>query len=114
MEVVLRNRRFIVERNEVETLLKSAHIEEEPQASYFIVVEGRELPVKKALKRVLGEKGISLTLLEFTSQDAVRIFKRLGFEVVKRGKGNIMEFAGAIKGGGNAVEDKEKLYEGFA
>ena len=42
----------------------------------------------------------------------MRVFKRFGFEIVKRKREDILKFAGAIKAGGNAVEDKRKLYEG--
>ena len=111
MEVVLRKKGFKVEKEEVERLLKDVRIEDDPQAAYYVVIGERELPVKKALGKVLEAKGTGLTLLDFTTQDAVRVFRRLGFEIVRRGKKNILEFAGAIKAGGNAVEDKRKLYE---
>ena len=113
MEVVLRKKGFEVEKKEVEELLRDASIEDDPQATYYVVIEGREIPAKKALGKVLEAKGTGLTLLDFTTQDAVRIFRRLGFEIVRRGKKDILRFAGAIKAGGNAVEDKRKLYEGF-
>ena len=112
MEVVLRKKGFKVEKEEVERLLKDVRIEDDPQAAYYVVVEGRELPAKKALGKVLEAKGTGLTLLDFTTQDAVRVFRRLGFEIVRRGKKDILKFAGAIKAGGNAVEDKKRLYEG--
>ena len=112
MEVVLRKKGFKIERKDVEKVLEGVRVESNSQTHYYVVVNGRELPVKKALWKVLKEKGVGLTLLDFTTQDAVRIFKRLGFDVVKRGKWNLLRFAGAIKGGGNAVEDKKRLYEG--
>ncbi len=112
MKVMLRKKGFEVEKEEVEEFLRDVSIEDDPQATYYVVVEGRELPAKKALGKVLEAKGTGLTLLDFTTQDAVRIFRRLGFEIVKRGKKDILKFAGAIKAGGNAVEDKRKLYEG--
>ena len=112
MEVVLRKKGFELEKEEVEKILKDVHVEDDPQATYYVVIGGRELPAKKALGRVLEAKGTGLTLLDFTTQDAVRIFRRLGFEIVRRGKKDILEFAGAIKAGGNAVEDKRRLYEG--
>ena len=112
MEVVLRKKGFKVEKEEVERLLKDVRIEDDPQATYYVVIGERELPVKKALGKVLEAKGTGLTLLDFTTQDAVRVFRRLGFEIVRRGKKDILKFAGAIKAGGNAVEDKKRLYEG--
>ena len=112
MEVVLRKKGFELEKEEVEKLLKDVHVEDDPQATYYVVIGGKELPAKKALGKVLEAKGTGLTLLDFTTQDAVRIFRRLGFEIVRRGKKSILEFAGAIKAGGNAVEDKRRLYEG--
>ncbi len=111
MEVVLRKQGFKVEKEEIEKLLGSVQIEEDPQATYYVIVGRRELPVKKALEKVLENKGVNLSLLDFTTQDAVSIFKRLGLDLVRKGKGNILKFAGSIKAGGNAVEDKRKLYE---
>ena len=112
MEVVLRRKGFKMKKEEVEKLLNDISIEDDSQATYYVVIGGKELPAKRALLKILEAKGTGLTLLDFTTQDAVRIFRRLGFEVVKKGKKNILKFAGAIKAGGNAVEDKRKLYEG--
>ena len=111
MQVVLRRKGFEVEKEEVEELLRNTSIEEDPQATYYVVIGERELPAKKALGKVLEAKETGLTLLDFTTRDAVRIFRRLGFKIVKKGKESILKFAGAIKAGGNAVEDKRKLYE---
>ncbi len=110
MEVTLRRVGFELDRREVEDILSKA--QESGKASYYVIVKGKEIPVKRALGKVLKEKGISLTLLDYTTQDAVRIFRRLGFDVVRRGKSDIMRFAGAIGGSGNSVEDKGKIYEG--
>ena len=107
----LRGRTFELSRQEVERSLKGLKSELNNQASYYVLVGKKELPVKKALEIVLKNKGLDLSLLDFTTQDAVRIFKKLGFDVIRRGKGNILSLAGAIKGGGNAVEDEERLYE---
>jgi len=56
-----------------------------------------------------------LTKLDFTTQDAVRIFRKLGFEVLTKGrKGKALDdLIGVIKEGEgfNAVEDKARLYE---
>ncbi|EDP76404.1 hypothetical protein HG1285_02318 [Hydrogenivirga sp. 128-5-R1-1] len=110
MEVTLRRVDFKLDRREVEDILSEA--QESGKASYYVIVKGKEIPVKRALEKVLRAKGIGLTLLDYTTQDAVRIFRRLGFDVVRRGKSDIMRFAGAIRGNGNSVEDKEKIYEG--
>jgi len=85
-------------------------------AKYFVVINGVEVPVKPALMELLRRKGINLTLLDFTTQDAIRIFRKLGLEIVIKGvnkKRELLKFAGAIKGGKDmdAVRDKEELYE---
>ena len=109
MEITLRRTDFELDKREVEDILSG--VNEPGKASYYVIVKGKEIPVKRALEKVLKAKGISLTLLDYTTQDAIRIFRRLGFDVVRRGKADIMRFAGAIRGDGNSVEDKEKIYE---
>ena len=109
---VLRGKAFMLDSNEVRKLLAKARTERK-KTKYYVVIGRRELSVKCALEKVLKRKGIDLTLMDFTTQDAVRIFRKLGFPIVRRGRKEILRFAGAIKGGKDldAVEDKRKIYD---
>ncbi|WP_461828972.1 hypothetical protein [Aquifex sp.] len=113
MRFKLRDRSFELSRKEVTEILSGKNYEQNG-SRYFIELEGKYIPAKEALYRILKSKGIKLTKLDFTTQDAVRIFRRLGFEVVVKGKRKktLDDLVGVIKGGGdfNAVEDKVKLY----
>jgi len=110
----LRGKDFEVSREEVIEILKAKSFEQYG-SNYFVEVEGKHVPIKEALYEILKSKGIGLTKLDFTTQDAVRIFRKLGFEVLTKGrKGKAVDdLIGVIKEGEsfNAVEDKAKLYE---
>ena len=66
--------------------------------------------IREGLYEILKSKGINLTKLDFTTQDAVRIFRRLGFEIVVKGKKKkaLDDFVGVIKEGDsfNAVMEQ--------
>jgi len=110
----LRGKGFDVSREEVVKILKDKSFEQYG-SNYFVEVGGKHVPVKEALYEILKSKGISLTKLDFTTQDAVRIFRKLGFEVLTKGrKGKSLDdLIGVIKEGEsfNAVEDKARLYK---
>jgi len=110
----LRGKGFEVSREEVVQILKNKSFEQYG-SNYFVEVEGKHIPLKEALYEILKSKGIGLTKLDFTTQDAVRIFRKLGFEVLTKGrKGKALDdLIGVIKEGEsfNAVEDKARLYE---
>ena len=79
---------------------------------YFVVVGKRKVPVKSALESIVKAKGIDLTVLDFTTQDAVRILRKLGFPIVK-GKCRreaLRGYIGALSMEGDAVKDKGKAY----
>jgi len=110
----LRGRNFELSKDEVIQILKNKSFEQYG-SNYVIEIEGKHFPVKEALYEILKSKGIGLTKLDFTTQDAVRIFRKLGFEVLTKGrKGKALDdLIGVIKEGEgfNAVEDKARLYE---
>jgi len=110
----LRGKEFELSREKVMEILKDKSFEQNG-SRYFIELEGRYIPIKEALNEVLKSEEIGLTKLDFTTQDAVRIFRKLGFEIFLKGKREkaLDDLVGAIKEGGNfdAVEDKMRLYE---
>ena len=57
-------------------------VEPEPargNAKYFVVINGREYPLKQVFALATG-----LPRIAFTSMDAYRVLSRLGFEIVER------------------------------
>lgn len=114
MRFKLRDRSFELTKEEAIKVLKGESYEQNG-SRYFIEIEGKYIPVKEALYEILKRKGIKLTKLDFTTQDAVRIFRKLGFEIVVKGKKkkSLEGLIGVIKEGENfnAVEDKKRLYE---
>ena len=114
VEVKLRGRNLKLSLQDLTDLQIEGVEWETKSGDYFVVIDGKEIPAKRALYSILRKKGIDLTLLDFTTQDAVRIFRKLGVPiVVKSKKQNLLQFAGAIKEGEklDAVEDKKNAYE---
>jgi len=110
----LRGKEFELSKKEAEQVLKGKNYKQN-RSRYFVEVEGRYIPVKESLHEILRNRNIGLTKLDFTTQDAVRIFRKLGFEVLTKGrKGKALDdLVGVIKEGEgfDAVEDKARLYE---
>jgi len=83
--------------------------------SYYALVGARKIPVKNLIYEVLQQKGYNITLLDFTTQDAVRILRKLGVEIIEKVKmgtaSNLLKFAGTISLGGDAVKDERELYK---
>ena len=83
--------------------------------SYYALVGARKIPVKNLIYEVLQQKGYNITLLDFTTQDAVRILRKLGVEIIEKVKmgtaSNLLKFAGTISLGGDAVKDERDLYK---
>ncbi|MCS7215257.1 MAG: hypothetical protein RMI30_01955 [Thermodesulfovibrio sp.] len=114
---ILRGKKIEISRDDiVKTLLnyKEETYPQKGQASiYYIVVDGKLIPIKKALLSVLEDLGYDFTILDFVTQDAVRIFRAMGFQIIV-GKGNkdlLKSFIGTLNLGGNAIEDKKNIYE---
>jgi len=113
VQVKLRGKRFQISVQDLKGL-NFDNLETRKGGEYYVLIEDKEIPIKRALYSILKKKGIDLTLLDFTTQDAVRVFRKLELPiVVKSKKNNLLRFAGAIKEGKNlnAVEDKGKAYE---
>jgi uncharacterized protein (DUF433 family) len=83
--------------------------------NYYACINGKRIPVKNLLYEVLKEKGYDVTLLDFTTQDAVRILRKLGVEILEeREIGTakaLLKFAGTLSIGGDALEDERRLCE---
>ncbi len=84
-------------------------------SSYFALVGGRKIPVKNLVYQVLQKKGYNITLLDFTTQDAVRILRKLGVEISDKSNlgtaSDLLKFAGVMSLGGDAVKQEMDLYK---
>ncbi len=121
INVTLRGRKFEISKSDVYSILstspdKHAGNRRGKAPEYFVVIGEKKIPIKDALKRIMDEKGIGLTVLDVTTKDAVGLFRRLNFPiVVERGskglKSDIMRYAGMFAFEGSSVEDKRGLYD---
>jgi 5-methylcytosine-specific restriction protein B len=69
---VIRGNTYRLTRDDVIENIKGIH--PEPIRKHYVEISGARYPIKQALAQVLG-----LAVIDFTSQDAYRIFRRLGF-----------------------------------
>lgn len=67
---------FSISREEVERKLKG--VQPEPIRQYCVAVNGRDYPVKQAV-----EVSVGLLRSGFTTQDAIRILRKLGLPLRK-------------------------------
>ncbi|MCS7163708.1 MAG: hypothetical protein NZ845_01750 [Thermodesulfovibrio sp.] len=113
----LRGKKIELSRDDVLKSLAKYKEETYPKkgqlSSYYIVVDGKLIPIKKALLMVLEYLGYDLTILDFVTQDAVRIFRSMGFQIIvgKGNKNSLKPFVGILDLEGNAIEDKKNIYE---
>ena len=110
---VLRGKEVYLSKNDVERAAQNGITGR--GAAYFALIGGKRIPVKNLLQEALKNKGFYFSLLEFTTQDAVRILRKLDVEILEdRNVGtakSLLKFAGVVSMGGNAVEDEGRLYE---
>jgi hypothetical protein len=89
---------------------------------YAVDIEGHYYPPKEVILSLLKMKfknndGIYFTKMDFTTMDAVRILRRLGFKTVgkeerslpKRRK--LSSLAGVLSLGGDSIKESEAYYE---
>jgi len=112
MRMKIRGIEVSLDREDVERLAKRGIlVKADGKTRYEVIVKGRAFPAKRFFHELLKDKGVNLPLQSITTMDAVYALRRLGFEVIERGQGrNILELAGSLSIGGNAVEDKRRLY----
>jgi hypothetical protein len=76
VKVTLRGKKISLNPDDVKKLKINSISSKSLKSEYYVVVNGKEIPIKVALFELLKKKGINLTLLDFTTQDAVRIFRK--------------------------------------
>lgn len=74
MEFTIGGETFSLEAKDVERKLKG--VESEPIRQVYVVVNGERFPIKQALAVSAG-----LMRAGFTTQQAFRVFRRLGFKL---------------------------------
>ncbi len=110
MKMKVRGHTLKIEKKEVEEVAKRIY-KSDGKTRYMVVINNRQIPAKRLFYELVKIKGIPLTLQDITTKDAVYAFRRMGFEVIDRGeKGTLLELAGSLAMGGNAVEDERELY----
>ncbi len=87
---------------------------------YAVEIEGNYYPPKDVVLELLSSKfeenGEVFTRMDFTTMDAVRILRRLGFKTVskkeiKPSSKKLSSLAGVISLGGDSIRDSEDYYE---
>jgi hypothetical protein len=81
------HRSIVLEREAIEQEL--ARVQPEPVQEHYVVVGARRFPPKQVLSLVAG-----LDRADFTTHQARRILKRLGFAAARRSAGAVVEAAG--------------------
>ncbi len=110
MRMKIRGININIERHDVERIAEKG-VKANGKTRYVVIVRGKAVPAKRLFYELLKSKDIPLTLQDITTKDAVYAFRRLGYEVIDRGEaGSILELAGSLSMGGNAVEDERRLY----
>ncbi|MER3445313.1 MAG: hypothetical protein C4291_00090 [Candidatus Dadabacteria bacterium] len=119
MKTRLRGVEFKVNPEEVKKATKD--ISEGWGRKYAVDIEGRYYPPKEVIFNLLRMKfknsNETFTRMDFTTMDAVRILRRLGFKTVgeekKRPpkKKKLSSLAGTLSLGGDSIKDSEPYYE---
>jgi len=120
LKVYLKKGMVEISREEIKRIAKLAELVIDYRAKYLVKINGNLFPAKRLLCQILKFKGVDLNLTNLSTQEALSVFKKLGFEVIERkgkrklvpvktGK-SLLDFAGKVALGGNALEDERKLY----
>ena len=119
MKTKLRGVEFKVSPEEVKKAAKN--LSKGWGRKYAVEIEGNYFPPKDVVLELLTfkfeENGEDFTRMDFTTMDAVRILRRLGFKIVSKKdieaprKKKLSSLAGVISLGGDSVKDSEGYYE---
>lgn len=110
--VQLRGYSFKVSPEDIEKIAKST-----PSSrgrKYITIVGGKIFAPKDLITRLIEEKNIPLTRMDFTTMDAVRILAKLGFkteEINKRRRKSLLSYAGVLSLGGDSLKESKVWYE---
>jgi len=119
MKIRLREAEFEVDPEEIKKAVEN--LSEGWARKYAVDVDGRYYKPKEVifnlLKMKLKNSDVYFTKMDFTTTDAVRILRRLGFKTVCKEerslskKKRLSDLAAVISLGGNCANDSEAYYE---
>lgn len=120
MKTKLREAEFEVHPEEIKKAVES--LSEGWARKYAVDIDGRYYPPKEVIFNLLKMKfkntdRVHFTKMDFTTMDAVRILRRLGFKTVGKEerslpkKKKLSSLAAVISLGGDSVKDSETYYE---
>ena len=114
ISVQLRSFKFQVDPEEIEKI--ATRLPPSKGRKYATFVGSRAFSPKELLVQLVTAKNIPLTRMDFTTMDAVRILRRLGFETHPIGtdrkpKKSLLSFAGIVSLGGDSLRESEAWYE---
>ena len=114
VEIQLRGRKFVATPADIKNIAK--HLPTSRGRKYVTIVDDKVYAPKELVDRLLMEKKLPLTRVDFTTMDAVRILRRLGFDTVplkesRKEKRTLSSFAGMISLGGDSVKEGDLWYE---
>ena len=66
---------------EIKEIVKK--LSEAKKGTYIVRIEGKHFAPKDVLYEVIKRKKVNLTKLDFTTQDAIRVLRKLGFDAIE-------------------------------
>ncbi len=114
IRVQLRSFKFMVGPEEIEKI--ATKLPPSKGRKYATFVGNRTFSPKELVVHLVTAKNIPLTKMDFTTMDAVRILRRLGFETHTIGtdrkrKKSLLSFAGIVSLGGDSLRESEAWHE---
>ena len=114
ISIQLRSFKFEVGPEEIERI--ATRLPPSKGRKYATFVGGRTFSPKELVVHLIIAKNIPLTRMDFTTMDAVRILRRLGFEThtigkERKPKKSLLSFAGIVSLGGDSLREREAWYE---
>lgn len=112
--VQLRGKKFQINPDDVEKARQS--LSQGCGRKYAVVIKGEKYAPKEVIKKLLEKKAISLTKMDFTTMDAVRILRRLGYNIVEKEEEekkqiSLLDLAGKASWKGDCLEEEDAWHE---
>jgi len=114
IRINLRGYFFEVTSKDIEKLAKS--IPPSRGRRYITVIEGRTFSPKDLVAHLIAAKNVPLTKADFTTMDAIRILRKLGFKTEDTiirftQKKPLHSYAGVLSLGGDSLKDGDFWHE---
>lgn len=119
MKTTLRGVEFDVTKEEI--IRAAAFSRKGRGRTYVVKIEGQYYPPKDVVYKLLETKfeefeDIHFSRMDFTTMDAARILRRLGFSIVEADRvewteKRLTNLSGVLSLGGDSIKDSESYYE---